>query len=164
MALTTKLLRDVRSDIRDRGRDYHSRGAVRIRHGDASTVRASVRGTEPYQVELVREGSIVSASCTCRYFDDNFDICKHIWATLLAAQQFGYLQNGKGDPSRLMPDEEALDDYDDDYDGDDDFYEDEPPAGTHAPWSVYPRQPPRRSGAARPANWKQSFASLRDAL
>jgi hypothetical protein len=164
MALTTRLLRDVPSDIRSRGRDYQSRGLVRIRHGDAFTVRASVRGTEPYQVELKREGTTVTASCTCPYYDDNLAICKHIWATLLAAERAGYLNGAGGDPRELIPKDDEFDDYGDKPYDEDDLYEDEPP-GTHAPWSIYPQHsPPQRQGAARPAGWKQSLASLRDEL
>ena len=150
MALTTRLINQVPAEIRSRGNDYQLRGAVNIRHGDNKTVRASVRGTEPYQVELKRTGATVRASCTCPYYDDNLDICKHIWATLLAAERTSYLGGSGGDPRDLIPAEEAedYDDYDDEYDDDLDYVDE--PGGAHGPWPVYPapRQPPKPSPGA----------------
>jgi hypothetical protein len=41
-------------------------------------------------VELEREGRKIHASCTCPYFD--VDLCKHIWAVILAADKQQLLQ------------------------------------------------------------------------
>ncbi len=59
--------------------------------GDAWHVDATVRGSRSYDVKLSREHDAIEAWCTCPYCEDYFEPCKHIWATLLAAEAEGYL-------------------------------------------------------------------------
>ena len=44
-----------------------------------------MRGGATYEVELRRVGNEVLYSCSCPYFDQYVEVCKHLWATLLAA-------------------------------------------------------------------------------
>src|SRR5262249_17900940 len=101
MPLVNQLSNYVATNVRRRGKSYFEFGQVEIGSGDANTVRAIVEGTDTYYVSLQREGDRVKASCTCPYFQDSPRICKHIWATVLAAEKKGYLQ-ASSLPKRLV--------------------------------------------------------------
>jgi superfamily II DNA or RNA helicase len=76
--------------VRVRGSAYHSSGAVRIQSHSAEVIRASVKGSQVYDVKLEHAGGVLSLSCTCPYFLDG-GACKHLWATALAASEQGIL-------------------------------------------------------------------------
>jgi superfamily II DNA or RNA helicase len=97
MGLSKKLARGVAGDVRARGRQYYTSGAVRILHGDTQSVRAEVDGTEVYRVFLRRRKKALQVCCSCPYFQDRGVPCKHVWATILMAEQRGLLQ-GPNDP------------------------------------------------------------------
>lgn len=123
MALTTHLSNYVDSKIRSRGYSYYRDGAVQILYGNKEDLQAVVIGTDAYQVDVYREEDTVYVSCTCPYFEGERDTCKHIWATLLAAEKNGYLKGeSESDPVRL---EIYVEDKDWDENGDDDWDEDE---------------------------------------
>jgi hypothetical protein len=173
MSLTSYLAGYVEPDVRQRGRSYFTDGSVHIQHGDAQVVEAKVKGTTTYEVTLEREKKTVRCFCTCPFFLDNDEPCKHIWATLMAAEARGYLRGSDGsDPRRLDIDEQRLDEWDEDNDWggaepdywedeDDDYLEELPPQRPYQP-------PARRSPApsrstprkARPPDWKKSLAGL----
>ena len=71
--------------VRQRGVDYARRGAVRLRpqRSGGAPVSASVVGKDIYFTNLRYERYALWTFCTCPYFDENVDICKHIWATLV---------------------------------------------------------------------------------
>ena len=75
-------------------------------------VHATVRGTEDYRVDVTRHDDRFTASCTCPYFTDRDEICKHIWAVMLAAERRELL-GGDGLPLPasfvLNPDLDAID-------------------------------------------------------
>ena len=73
------------SDTRDRGQQYFRRGVVRITSVDERGIGASVRGSETYQVQLSQsdKGEFVH-ECSCPAWA-SYGVCKHVWATLLAA-------------------------------------------------------------------------------
>jgi superfamily II DNA or RNA helicase len=91
MTLAEALGRDVSERTRTKGNRYFLGGAVRAIEGSATHVLATVRGSELYQVQLTRDGDEFSASCQCPYFTDRHDLCKHVWAVVLAADAEGYL-------------------------------------------------------------------------
>ncbi|MBN2318558.1 MAG: DEAD/DEAH box helicase family protein [Acidobacteria bacterium] len=96
--------RHIGQKIKNRGRDYFERNCVSIVYEDADFVSAEVRGTRTYDVDLERENKSLIYSCSCPFFEDNFNICKHIWATLLEMEKQGILQNWKHNfPSELIP-------------------------------------------------------------
>jgi superfamily II DNA or RNA helicase len=95
--LTTNFFHHVDSRTRSRGQAYFSAGAVRKLSGDEWSVEARVQGTRLYDVDIFRLEDSFESSCSCPYYDGSFDICKHIWATILAAEKTGYL---KGDDDR----------------------------------------------------------------
>ncbi|HYO12540.1 MAG TPA: DEAD/DEAH box helicase [Thermoanaerobaculia bacterium] len=75
----------VPGKIQRKGADYWRGGLVRLTACDSHEVQAVVSGTQDYHVALRRDERLVWASCTCPYFADRDEICKHIWATILAA-------------------------------------------------------------------------------
>ncbi len=174
MALTTRLTSQISTDLQRRGRQYYLRGAVRLVHGDAWSVQATVEGGDRYHVNLAREDISIFGSCSCPYFERNLEPCKHIWAALLAAEYQGYLRgSGKGDPRYLEIDEEDVlelpgeDNWEDPYEEDEDYEEEDgydPYGRTRRPpgFSYMPQPAPRgRRQAARPPGWKQSLEKLR---
>ena len=76
----------VPSGSLNKGRNYFRSGGVQIDKGSADRVEATVWGGGRYSVVLYldTEEETVVASCTCPHYDD-INICKHIWAALLAA-------------------------------------------------------------------------------
>lgn len=124
-SLTEQLKDEVGSRIRRRGEDYYRRGAVKEIDGDGVNVEAVVRGTRPYRVQarLVLPDKVLVCSCTCPYFAGSADFCKHIWATLLAAER-SHLLNVPDGIDKLMIDlddgmVESVDEHGDEEDYDD---------------------------------------------
>ena len=91
MNLSARLTRDFSTTTRSRGRNYYRSGMVRIEDGSDSSVIAHVRGSRVYKVslDLDADGTLF-VECDCPYFDREGE-CKHIWATILAAESQGYL-------------------------------------------------------------------------
>jgi len=54
-------------------------------------VAAIVRGSEIYEVSLQWENPRLFFYCDCPYFEEHSSPCKHLWATILSAQQAGHL-------------------------------------------------------------------------
>jgi superfamily II DNA or RNA helicase len=69
-----------------RGDEYFVRGHVRelIDEGEG-VLYARVQGVESYDVGLIVDGNFLAVSCTCRYYTDRYEACKHIWAAIRAA-------------------------------------------------------------------------------
>jgi superfamily II DNA or RNA helicase len=173
MGFCKKLARDVASDVRARGRQYHASGVVRIVRGDTRSVRAIVEGTERYRVILERHRKGLQVCCSCPYYQDRLVPCKHVWATILAAEQEGYLQ-GAGDPGPFFIDSNTDDRLMDWVEGADD--EDDRPADAFGPNGWTADEPQRRfrpegspnrpgtriNGPARHPGWKQALAGLEE--
>jgi superfamily II DNA or RNA helicase len=83
----------VSSRTRAKGLDYLRSGRVIEIAGGEWTAHAVVRGTRDYRVDLLRESGTdrFTASCECPYYTDRAEVCKHIWAALLEADQRGLL-------------------------------------------------------------------------
>ncbi len=94
--LTSKISGQVGKSFQQRGRLYFLRGTVNILEGDPWSVEATVQGTRQYFVSLSLVKESLSVSCSCPYYEGYLNTCKHIWATLLAAEEQGYL-GGLGD-------------------------------------------------------------------
>src|SRR5581483_10986852 len=171
MGLTARLSQFVDGGVRRRGGGYFARGAVSVMEGAAWSVLATVRGGNDYVAYLKRRGKTVQVSCTCPYFETYVETCKHIWATLLAAEGEGYLR-GSGDsgPSYIEADgsvieeqsegSQELEDVDDDVD-EYEPYSEPKQYQTYPPphYSSRPAKPAKRS--SRPSDWKQHLATLR---
>src|SRR5262249_7375469 len=96
MSLASAFSRFVPADVRRRGEAYLREGRVQLTVCDGSKVKARVTGTEEYDVALTREGGVVWASCECPFFLDRIEVCKHLWAALLAADGKGALRGPRG--------------------------------------------------------------------
>src|SRR5262245_38500226 len=109
MSLITEFSSDFSSAIRSRGSDYFQEGRVRIKTGSEWEVYARVRGTREYEVDLSIEDDELVVHCDCPEFEKQ--PCKHLWATILAADGKGYLRgNGNLGPLSLVQD--FVDGYD----------------------------------------------------
>ncbi len=138
MSLATALAPYVSATIRERGREYLRTGMVDLESVGPTAVAATVHGSDEYQVDLLLVGRTVSASCSCPYIDEYDAICKHIWATLLAAEPRGFARAAAAVGSLRL----VLDGGDED--------DDSPPH----------RVPP---AAPRREAWKDLFAAVKQA-
>src|SRR5262249_26859235 len=73
-------------NVRRRGEEYYWRDQVRIERASGTELHARVRGSQTYDVELNFRDGVLSVWCDCPYFTDNGVPCKHLWATILAAE------------------------------------------------------------------------------
>src|ERR1700674_2685153 len=167
MDLSSALAPLVASEVRRRGEAYLREGRVRIVDHGKDFVSATVSGTQLYEVDLERTSRSLAVSCTCPYYERDFDTCKHIWAAVLAAGAQGYLLSSAGKPPRRI---EPADAEPWDLDGVDDFDTDADP------WAPSPAGAAHRSGARpspvpappsrfqrlseRPAGWRDHLERL----
>src|SRR6266700_4949883 len=77
--------------VRDRGYEYQRREAVQLTTVSGTSIEARVNGTRQYQVRIGVRGSNLDFTCTCSFFQDRGP-CKHLWATLVQADQEGLLR------------------------------------------------------------------------
>ncbi len=127
--------------VTSRGRRYFEQGRVQFTEKSSDRAVARVRGSSGnYVVELdarlLSDGAL-GATCTCPYFDGG-DYCKHIWATLLAADAQNVFQ-GRELPRRLMlvDAESAEDGWDDELADERDAQDDYEDGNYQAPGSAY---------------------------
>ncbi len=81
--LFTSLCSEFSQVIQQRGLDYFRNGAVRLAETAPDRVLAFVQGNRRYTVEIRFKGPKASMSCTCPYYFDQGQPCKHLWALLL---------------------------------------------------------------------------------
>jgi hypothetical protein len=91
MAVLEDLKRDFQFETRTRGKQYYLDDAVHIANAEPGVIKAQVTGGDKYRVEIRWEPLGIAYSCTCPFFQDNDQPCKHIWATLLEADHQGTL-------------------------------------------------------------------------
>ena len=101
MTLSARLAEDFNPTVRNKGRQYYWQGRVRIQEGSGIEVDARVRGTRNYGVNLDWQDGLLSAWCDCAYFDTG-GACKHLWATILAAEARGYLSEAAQAPDLVL--------------------------------------------------------------
>ncbi len=102
-SLATAVRRFVSATSRGRGESYFVSGRVSVTRVSASTFAAVVRGTRTYNVSLTLDEHRLVVDCSCPYFEDSINACKHIWAVILAADRAHAFQ---------VPDELFLDVHD----------------------------------------------------
>jgi superfamily II DNA or RNA helicase len=108
MSLKSRFAPQFNPRIRDRGLSYFRSGKVKILKHSDSHVLAQVAGTLEYFVKLTLTLHSLDIACTCPYFADGED-CKHVWATILAADSKNYLSEvDLHGPLRLVYDNEAV--------------------------------------------------------
>lgn len=101
----------VPSHIRSRGAEYAHDGAVKLLRR-RSPLSALVSGSEDYLVTLRYQDRALWVGCTCPYYNDEIDVCKYIWATLLecASKKIGF----PGPVDDLLIDDQAVNPFEDD--------------------------------------------------
>ena len=82
--------------VQKRGVSYFRAGAVEFRTTDPGHLLAYVRGELRYSSEIWWEGEdtqdlAIDYRCTCPYFNENDDPCKHLWAMLLQDESQGLI-------------------------------------------------------------------------
>jgi len=107
MKLSTKLAGEFADPVRSRGYSYYLGRQVRIDSGSSTQAYASVQGSQDYQTSLELEDGTLYAVCDCPYFESDGP-CKHLWATILAAESRGHLSKAVSTP-HLIVDFAALD-------------------------------------------------------
>ncbi len=113
MSLLDEYSHDFLKEVRARGRDDYRRGAVEIIGSTSSSVSSRVDSTQRYRVRVEwdpEEGA--KYECTCPYFEQHGDPCKHAWATVLKANAAGVLPRPPGmeeDADELSEDEADAD-------------------------------------------------------
>jgi hypothetical protein len=146
MRLSQGFASSVSSRSRTRGESYFRSGAVAHLTSRGGVIEATVMGAEAYSVLLQpSDDDMLSGSCTCPYFADHLEICKHIWATILAAEAKGLplVPPGRGAAEIGL---EPLDPDGDLDDADEDFFEFDEDDGNE--WLPEVREPIRRVSAA----------------
>jgi superfamily II DNA or RNA helicase len=163
MPLLIKLKGQFGPAIRARGMQYYRAGRVKIQEGSADRVTALVSGSRRYDVELSFKGSVLHASCECPYAEN--DLCKHIWATLLAAEHNHFL--GKTENSRSVQAE--LESDDNDYSDEESLFGDDDnndgidiPAATSSRRVPSPQQTiqPVKKADSKTPDWKILFQDV----
>ena len=112
-----------------------------------------------YDVTLSRERDAIEAWCSCPYSEEYFEPCKHIWATLLAAEAGGYLQ---GDGRRRVRQLTLSDPDDGDGLEDEEWYEASRPYPMFRPRNDVAGSKPRPRQPRQPTRaWKETLSRLR---
>jgi superfamily II DNA or RNA helicase len=149
MTLTRALTRHTSASARSRGAEYFSSGAVVHFDPQQSMAYAVVRGSEDYVVRLELASDQIRGTCTCPFFNDRLEPCKHLWAVALTCDQRSVLQL----PDAFRPTEVDFvaipleDEPDDDWSLDDPEF--------HVPVARAPR-----ASEARAAGWRQALAAI----
>ena len=106
--LSTRLAPQFTRNVRHRGEEYYWRDQVRIERASETELHARVRGSRTYDVELNFRDGILSVWCDCPHFVDNGVPCKHLWATILAAEAQGGLSVATSAPQLVLSDDSEL--------------------------------------------------------
>ncbi len=162
MPLADRCIHQFNSGVRSRGEQYFLEDRVSVRTRGASDFRAFVHGEAEYEVVLdwgfSREQ--LAVCCTCPYYDEHAN-CKHIWATILAADEANAGPRGKGPLGILPMDPEDYADNDDDpwisvYDDDHDEDDNSAPRGKTGGRSSAGKRKGRQAPPPKP-KWQQQL-------
>ncbi len=158
------------ADVRARGSSYFRSRAVRILQGTDSGVWATVRGSDDYDVAIFLETTNLHISCTCPYFTDRGG-CKHLWATILAAEQRGFLKEltQRRIVNVIFDDEDDLSDasgeFDElDWDFDEDLDDDDRMEPSPRPQVVSKAKKAKKEKKNQPADWSHVFNQVQQAM
>jgi uncharacterized Zn finger protein len=95
MNLASVLDSFVNSKVRKRGVHYFRGKTVRLTACGPERAEAIVTGSMEYDVSLWRDAQVLRASCSCP-FSDRGEVCKHVWAAILAVDAKGGLRGSQG--------------------------------------------------------------------
>lgn len=148
MTLSARLASHFSRKIRERGEQVYRNHLVTIKEVSAVEVEAEVQGSYLYEVGLIWEEGALNGWCSCPYFDDT-GACKHLWATILAAEAKGYLSAAASD-EELAFFEEYINDYAVEI------------SRSSKPFSKSPRLPSETTKlpAPKPPSWRQKLTEI----
>jgi superfamily II DNA or RNA helicase len=89
--LVLALRNEFTVSARERGQKYFEQRRVKIRVGSPVEVSGTVLGSDLYHVMLRWSPGELAGLCECPYFLGEYRACKHLWATILAAESQGHL-------------------------------------------------------------------------
>jgi len=152
-----------RGDIRLRGEAYLKAERVAITHVSEKTILGSVRDGAEYQTQLSRAKGDLRLQCSCVDEAGRKPACKHLWATVLAADDAGYV-SGSLKPGHIPPfviGETPKQEYDFEIDSDDEMLV--PPGFAAAKRPVSEWEPAEFSPPPR-AGWEAQLDGVRSQL
>jgi hypothetical protein len=91
-----------RGDIRFRGEAYLKAERVQITRVTPNHVFGAVRDGVEYQTQLTREDAGLKMYCNCATGNQPEVACKHLWATILAVDERGFV-SGTAKPGHIPP-------------------------------------------------------------
>ncbi|HYK92284.1 MAG TPA: SNF2-related protein [Acidobacteriota bacterium] len=92
MSLLGKLAQLFSRNAQNRGADLYYSDSVVLTSIGAESLSADVFDRGRFEVELAREDQVITYSCSCPFYEDQLEPCKHVWATILEAEHEGHLQ------------------------------------------------------------------------
>ncbi len=148
-----------RGDIRFRGAAYVQSERVEITHVTDDRLYGVVHDGDEFQTQLSRDETQMVPFCTCAKPGQQEIHCKHVWATILIAEDQGYVNGGVR--SGHFPPFVVKDD-DDEVDLDSALYDDIAIGDTFAPTQQKTRAP--RQIEKPLSDWERRLKSIRDEL
>ena len=91
MAVLEDLKRDFEFSVRTSGKQLYLDDAVHITASEPGVIKAQVTDGDKHRVEIRWEPMGVAYACTCPFFVDNDQPCRHIWGSLLESDHQGTL-------------------------------------------------------------------------
>ena len=157
MTLAELLERQFRGDIRFRGEAYVKSERVAITHVTEEIILGSVRDGSEFHTQLARNNGDVKLLCSCVTDSKRKPTCKHVWATVLAADSGGYVSPALK-PGHIPP----FCVEDDPLDEPIDLYEDvDPDFGMFAPAATRATTASRSPAADPQKPWESTLTDLR---
>ena len=154
MYLSASLAASFSRNVQKRGEDYCRKRRVKIDEGSETEVAARVLGSEAYEVALAWRDGKLAVWCDCPYFVDNGVPCKHLWATILSAEQHGYLSAATSANKLVLDVDAIVRDALDEYDGYEGLEEEERTS------PLLPARSSQSPSAARSSSWRRQLGEL----
>lgn len=101
LLLAPMLAKEFSGSSRHRGEEYFRAGRVKVQVGSPAELKALVRGSEAYQVQLKLSAGELEVSCDCPFFNEHGNACKHLWAAILTADAQGHLTEATATSEQL---------------------------------------------------------------
>ncbi|MFM1801075.1 MAG: hypothetical protein RJA81_427 [Planctomycetota bacterium] len=113
MGIAQQLAHNFDEGVRSRGLSYFADNRVLIAANATDTsITSKVKGTVTYRVKINLRGDRLVTSCSCPFFGEEGQPCKHIWATFLAIDAHGLLESAYSRPVYYQPDVRGRDGLD----------------------------------------------------
>ncbi len=92
MSLLGKLAHFVSRNAQNRGADFYYSDSVILTEVLPDTISADVYDRTQYEVVLSRVENTITYYCSCPFYQDQLEPCKHVWAVILEAEHESHLQ------------------------------------------------------------------------